>query len=475
MLKEACGIFGIYDHKDSINLTLLGLYALQHRGQESSGIIYRGEVSLQQVKNLGLVSNLTEKFDNTEIKSKFAIGHTRYSTTGESNLSNVQPLLIESGKGFIGIAHNGNIVNSLELRESLENEGAIFQTTIDTEVILHLIARSKKKDLVEAIIEVLKQVKGGFSLLIIYRGGIIAARDCFGIKPLSIGKLGKSTVVASESCAFDLIEAEYVRDIEPGELVVINDEGVKSCKYNECTKKANCIFELIYFARPDSYVFGHRVYSFREKCGRQMAKKYPVEADNIVAVPDSGIYSTIGFSRESKINFEMGLVRNHYTGRTFIKNTNVARETGVRMKLSPLPDLFENRRVILIDDSIVRGITLRNIIDIIKKHNPKELHVRIASPPYIYSCYYGIDTAADKELVAKQKTSSEMAEEFGIDSLEYLQIDHLLEIFDEEERTCFCTACFNNEYPVLPEIKITKDILEKGDNCFGRIKEKQIS
>jgi len=460
-LNEECGIFGIYNNKDSVNLTFLGLYSLQHRGQESVGLVYNNKKNkLRQLKGLGLVSQYIKTIDMNRYKGDFSIGHVRYSTTGSTSSVNIQPLLIDSHKGMLGIAHNGNLINAGQIRDKLRKIGAIFQTTVDSEVILHLIARSKKKTIADAVIESLKIAQGGFSLLFITKEGIIAARDPRGFRPLWLGKLKNSFIVSSEDSALRIINAKPIREIKPGELVVINKNGLRSIHYDRSKEISQCVFELIYFARPDSTIFGFSVNEFREECGRELAKESGVKADIVIAVPDSGNYAALGYSKGSGIPFEMGLVRNHYIGRTFIQNTQLIRENDVKIKLMPVSNILKGKKVVIIDDSIVRGTTSKKIVKILKQGGAKEIHFRIASPPYAHSCYYGIDTPDETTFIKHNNTIAGIRKFLGVDSLSYLSIEGLQKILGKEKNK-FCFACFNNKYPIKPKIKIQKNIFEK--------------
>lgn len=459
-LNEECGIFGIYNHPDTIKLLFLGLYSLQHRGQESVGIVYNNHKNkLKQLKGLGLVSQFVKKVNPDQYKGNFGIGHVRYSTTGRLTSLNTQPLLIDSHKGLIGLAHNGNLINAKEIRDSLRKSGAIFQTTVDSEVILHIIARSKKKNMIDAIVESLNRVKGGYSLLFISKEGLIAARDPRGIRPLWLGKLGRSYIVSSEDSAMKIIDAKAIREIKPGELIMINKNGIKSIQYANNVKTCQCVFELIYFARPDSTIFNFAVNEFREQAGQQLALESDVEADIVIPVPDSGNYAALGYSKQSKKQYEMGLVRNHYIGRTFIQNTQLMRDNDVKIKLMPVLNILKGKRVIIIDDSIVRGTTSKKIVNILKESGAKEVHFRVASPPYAHSCYYGIDTPNESEFIIHKKNIKEISKYLTTDSLAYLSIDGLQKILGSEKNK-FCYACFNNRYPIKPKIKLKKEIFD---------------
>jgi len=461
--KEECGVFGIYNNSDAAYLTFLGLYALQHRGQESVGIVSCDGVKFYQQKQLGLVSNMFNEYSLSILKGSSAIGHVRYSTTGSPNISNIQPLFIECSKGYIGLAHNGNIVNSKTLRDSLSEEGSIFQTSIDSEIILHLIAKSKKKDFKSAIAEILPSIKGAYSIIFIVKDMMIAVRDPWGFRPLCIGELGDSFVFASESCAFDLIEAKYIREVMPGEMVIATKHGLKSEIICKSERQSRCIFEYIYFARPDSIVFGKSIYHVRKDIGRELAKEHPVDADIVISVPDSGNCAALGFSEESKIPYDYGLIRNHYVGRTFIKSTVKDRELSVKIKLSPIKKNLEGKRIVVVDDSIVRGTTSKKIVKILKNAGAKQIHFRVASPPYKNPCYYGVDTPVSENLIASNNSIEEIKRFLNVDSLGYLSMKGLLNAVNgnsSDDKSGFCTACFDGDYPVKIEKLFRKDIFE---------------
>jgi len=458
--RDECGLFGIYGHPNAARMTYLGIFALQHRGQESAGIVTSNGNELIRHRGMGLV---TDVFDNQRIRElpgKIAIGHVRYSTAGGSTLENAQPLTILSGKGQLAIGHNGNLINTRYLRSKLEKEGAVFQTTSDSEVIAQLIAHSKMEDLHEAIRDALSQVKGAYSLLLMTPKELIGIRDPLGFRPLCIGRLEKAYVLASETCALDLIGAKYIRDVEPGEMVVINRKGLKSCdavlsyQYDLFVegksldqKEAQCIFEYIYFARPDSKIFGENVYEIRKKLGKQLAREHPVDADVVIPIPDSGVSAAMGFAKEAKIPYELGLIRNHYVGRTFIDPKQSIREMGVQIKLNPVREIVRDKRVVVIDDSIVRGTTCQKIIKMIRNVGVKEVHLRISSPPVKFSCFYGIDTPTSKELIASNHSIEEIRNFMDVNTLGYLSINGLLKPLERHNKT-FCLACFNGNYPI---------------------------
>jgi amidophosphoribosyltransferase len=447
-IHEECGVFGVYGHQEAANLTYLGLYALQHRGQEGAGICSSDGKSLHLEKAMGLVAEIFSEKRLRRLPGHVAIGHNRYSTAGSSVLKNVQPFLANFALGSIAVAHNGNLVNADPVRANLETDGAIFQSSSDSEVILHLIARSRKEDPYERIIDALQQMRGAFSLLFLREDELIAVRDPYGVRPLALGKLDNSFVVGSETCAFDLINATYIRDIEPGEMVIINKDGLRSINALKSPRLAHCVFEFIYFSRPDSYIFNHTgVNTIRNNFGRQLAKDSPVDADIVIAVPDSGVPAAIGYAAESCIPFDFGLIRNHYVGRTFIEPRQSIRHFGVKIKLNPIRDLLNNKRVIVVDDSIVRGTTSKKIVKMIREvGGAKEVHMRISSPPTIGPCFYGIDTPTRQELIASTHMVEEIRKYITADSLAYMDIDGLRSIIPHPEN--FCTACFDNKYPI---------------------------
>lgn len=462
-LKEECGVFGIFDHPEAANLTYLGLHALQHRGQESSGIVTSDGAHLHAHRGMGLVSDIFTEEVISKLPGRRAIGHVRYSTTGSSHLKNSQPIVVAYSRGEIAIGHNGNLTNARMLREELEQGGAIFQSTTDTEVIVHLIARSKEESPVKRIIEALRICKGAYSLLFLSPELMIAVRDPYGLRPLVLGRLGDALTVASETCAFDLIEAEFVREIEPGEILVISKEGMESFKPFPKVSPAKCIFEFIYFARPDSFIFGDNVYRVRKEMGKQLAREQPTDADIVVAVPDSGVPAAIGYSEESKLPLELGLLRNHYVGRTFIEPQQTIRNFGVKLKLNAIKSVLSGKRVVIVDDSIVRGTTSRKIVKMVRASGAKEVHMRISSPPMKFSCYYGIDTPIKEELIANSLNVEEINKYITSDTLGYLSLEGVMKAADsyksQEEKNGFCDACFTGNYPV--EITDTKTKLKQ--------------
>ena len=441
-----CGIIGVYNHPEASNLAYLGLYAMQHRGQESAGIISTDGNDFYSHKSMGLVADIFPLEMIESLRGSMAIGHVRYSTTGASLLNNSQPFMINYAHGTLVIAHNGNLVNAEEIKRELVIKGSIFQSSMDTEVIMHLIAGFQEPDLVEGIAAALKRVSGAYSLLFMNHGRLIAARDPRGIRPLVLGKTGDTYVVASESCVFDLIEAEFIREIEPGEILVISADGLQSYHPFPPQKPANCIFEHIYFARPDSVLFGDTVYNVRKKLGRLLALEHPAEADMVVPVPDSGIPAAIGYAQELNIPWELALIRNHYVGRTFIEPSQSIRHFGVKVKLNAIKSMFAGKRVVVVDDSIVRGTTARKIIKMIRAAGAKEIHVRISSPPTDYPCYYGIDTPTRKELIASSHSVDDIRRYITADTLGYIDSNALTEVVNCQHS--FCDACFTGNYPI---------------------------
>lgn len=445
---EECGVFGVFGHPEAANLTYLGLYALQHRGQEGAGICSSDGRQMYIEKSMGLVADIFNEKRLKKLPGHIAIGHNRYSTAGSSVLKNVQPILANFSLGSLAIAHNGNIVNANELRKLLEDQGAIFQSTSDSEVIVHLIAHSKGDNIPERVIGALKEVSGAYSLVILREKELIAVRDPYGVRPLCIGEIDGAYVVASETCALDLINAHYIRDVEPGEMVIINAHGLTAHRAFASPRKAFCIFEFIYFSRPDSYIFGgQNVNEVRKQFGRQLARESGIDADLVIPVPDSGVPAALGFSEESNIPFDFGLIRNHYIGRTFIEPKSSIRHFGVKIKLNPVKKLIEGKRILVIDDSIVRGTTSKKIVKMLRETGgAREVHLRISSPPTIMPCYYGIDTPTRQELIASSHNVEEIRRYVTADSLAYLSIEGLLKIVPDS--FAYCTACFDNEYPI---------------------------
>jgi amidophosphoribosyltransferase len=452
--RDECGVVAIYSHPEAETLAYLGLHALQHRGQESAGIVTSDGMSLHIHKAMGLVADIFTEKKLSRMRGTLAIGHTRYSTTGDSALLNAQPIMVQSNKGMIALAHNGNLTNAGEIRARMEAQGSIFQTSSDTEVIVHLIAQSREQTLPEAMADALRQVEGAFSLVMISPDRIFAARDPRGFRPLAVGRIPalpgqrQDTIAfASETCAFDLVGATYEREVKPGELVIVGPEGIASKLYTPALPQSSCIFEHVYFSRPDSRVFGRPVQESREQLGRQLAIEAPADADLIVPVPDSGVTAAMGYSAESGIPLRFGLIRNHYVGRTFIEPQQSVRDFGVKLKLNPVRSLLEGKRVVLIDDSIVRGTTSRKIVRMIRNAGAKEVHMRISCPPTISPCFYGVDTPRKKELIAANNTVEEIRKYIGADSLAYLSLEGLKKACHDGEKTTYCTACYTGNYP----------------------------
>jgi amidophosphoribosyltransferase len=445
--KDECGVFGIFGHPEAANLTYLGLYALQHRGQESAGIATADGEKIRLSRAMGHVAEAFDERALEGLPGHIALGHTRYSTAGESKLLNAQPILIDCAHGQIAIAHNGNLVNARELRDRLVRDGSIFQTSSDTEVVLHLYARSREHTVEDALIESISQVSGAFSLVLLTKDRLIAARDPHGFRPLAIGRLGDAYIVCSETCALDLIGATYLRDVEPGELVVISDGGLRSLRPFPPAPLAHCVFEHVYFARPDSYVFGKSVNEVRTELGRILARESPVGADVVCPIPDSGVCGATGFSDASGVPMQMGLIRNHYVGRTFIQPQQAIRHFSVKIKLNPVRSVLEGKRVVLIDDSIVRGTTSRKIVKMVRAAGAKEVHMRIACPPTISPCFYGVDTPSKSELIAATHSIEEIREFIQADSLAYLSLEGLLKSVAPESGS-YCTSCYTGNYPV---------------------------
>jgi len=448
-LREECGVLGIYSPNNEVLAQMMGfgLVALQHRGQESAGIATSNKGAMNYYKDMGLVQDVFNKKILERLQGDVSIGHVRYSTTGESYVSNAQPLVVNYKGGSIALAHNGNLVNANKIRERLEDEGSIFQTSIDSEVIANLIARNYSHGFKSAIKEAISEIKGAFALTIICENKLIGVRDPNGLRPLCLGKLDGGFVLASESCALDVVGAEFIRDIEKGEMIIIDEEGVESIIYDDSKRKSHCIFEYVYFARPDSKIDGESVYITRRDSGRELAKEYKIDADVVIAVPDSGIDAAIGYAEASGIPYGVGLIKNKYIGRTFIQPDQKSRELAVRLKLNPLTENIKDKRVIMIDDSIVRGTTSKKIVASLKAAGAKEVHVLVSSPPVVHSCYFGIDTPERKELVGAVKSVDEICEMIGADSLGYISVEGLMRAV-HKTRDNLCVACFNGDYPL---------------------------
>ncbi len=448
MIKEYCGLFGIFGHPEASRLTYLGLYALQHRGEESAGIVTRDKANVYAHRGMGLVGDVFDEQTLGSLKGNIAIGHVRYSTTGSSLMKNAQPVLVDYSRGSIAVAHNGNLVNAKELRDYLEAHGSIFQTTVDSEIIIHLLAKPSYRNFSEALVGCLRQIKGAYSLVLLKDDELVGVRDPFGFRPLCLGKLKGTYVLASESCALDLIEAKYIRDIEPGEIVFINKKGIRSIKpFSKKNKHSYCIFEHVYFARPDSKVFSENVHLVRQNLGRHLAREHPVDADVVIPIPDSGNSAALGYSYESGIVFDSGLTRNHYIGRTFIQPSQFIRDFSVKVKFNPLKEVLKGKRVVVIDDSIVRGTTCRNRVRNLRRAGAKEIHMRISCPPIKFPCFYGIDFPTRKELIASKRSVKKIAEFLGVESLGYLSVEGLLDSVSFPKEN-YCTACFTGKYPV---------------------------
>ena len=446
--KDECGVFGIFGHPEAANMTYLGLYALQHRGQESAGIAASDGKDVRLSRAMGYVADTIDGKTLSALPGELAIGHVRYSTAGESRLANAQPILIDCAHGQIAIGHNGNLVNAGEIRDHLVTQGSIFQSSTDTEVILHLYARSKAPTVQDAIVESISQLQGAFSLVLMTADKLIAVRDPHGFRPLAFGRLGDAWVVCSETCAMDLIGATYLRDVEPGELLVIDREGPKSFKPFPPATLAHCVFEHVYFARPDSYVFGRSVNEVRTNLGRILALEQPARADVIVPLPDSGVCAAMGYAEESGIPLRMGLIRNHYVGRTFIQPQSSIRHFGVKVKLNPVRSILEGKRVVLVDDSIVRGTTSRKIVRMVRAAGAREVHVRISCPPTISPCFYGVDTPRRSELIAATHSLEEIRDFLEADSLGYLSLEGLMASVGQG-RQHYCSSCYTGVYPVV--------------------------
>jgi len=448
---DECGVFGVFGHPEAANLTYLGLYALQHRGQESAGIVSGDATDLYPHKAMGKVEEIFTPAALAKLPGSSAIGHARYSTAGDKALLNAQPIMIDCNKGKIAVGHNGNLTNAAEWRRKLEHRGSIFQTNSDTEVIVHLIARSPARNFSGALGDALNQVEGAYSLLVLTPEELYAVRDPRGFRPLVLGKVASPAgedawVVASETCAFDLLNAHYIREVEPGEMVRISKSGIESIRFSPEKPHQYCIFEHVYFSRPDSIIFGRSVNHSREMLGRLLAKEHPVEADMIVPIPDSGVPAAIGYALESRIPFRMGLIRNHYIGRTFIEPSQAIRNFGVKLKLNPVRELIAGKRVVLVDDSIVRGTTSRKLVRMMREAGAKEVHMRISCPPTISPCYYGVDTPTREELIASSNTPEQVCKYLGADSLGYLSLSGLKQAVSDTEGK-FCTSCYTDVYP----------------------------
>ncbi|MDP6482537.1 MAG: amidophosphoribosyltransferase [Nitrospinota bacterium] len=457
--RDECGVFGILGDPEAARIAYLGLYALQHRGQESAGIVASDGAGLRLEVGMGLVADVFTQERLSRLPGSLAVGHNRYSTAGSSDLSNAQPFVVTYSRGGLAVAHNGNLVNAPALRRALEEEGAIFRSTMDTEVIVHLIARSKRDTLEERAAEALGQVEGAYSLLLMTEDMLIGVRDPRGLRPLFLGRRGRAHVLASESCALDLIEGEAIREVEPGEMVVVEGSGVQSIRSFEPETPTPCVFELVYFSRPDSRVFGRNVYRVRKAMGRRLAEEHPAEADLVIPVPDSGVPAAMGYALRADLPFELGLVRNHYVGRTFIEPRQSIRHFGVKIKLNPVSDLLEGRSVAVVDDSIVRATTAKKIVEMLRHAGAREVHFRVSSPRITHSCFYGIDTPSREELIASSHPVEGIRRFLGADSLGYLSLEGMLDAAKDQSPEgaglapgapggMYCTACFTGEYPI---------------------------
>ena len=460
--RESCGIFGICGHPEAAPITYFGLYALQHRGQESSGIAVTRNETIYEHRGMGLVSDVFDVNNLQELHGHCAIGHVRYSTTGSSILTNAQPFLVRHRNKSYAVAHNGNIVNAHTLKDDLEQAGSIFQSTMDSEIFLHLFVKNLNLGFEQALVETVSKLQGAFSIVMLTsRGEVIGIKDPNGFRPLCLGRLNGNYVLASETCAFDLVEAEFVRELDPGEIIIINHEGITSLKTPAASKQTFCIFEFIYFARPDSTIAGKNVYLVRKSHGKRLAREAPVEADLVMPFPDSGTYAAIGYSEESGIPFEMGMIRNHYVGRTFIQPTQSMRDFSVRIKLNPVKELLKGKDIVIIEDSIIRGTTVKTRVKALRELGVRKVHMRVSGPPHRYPCHYGIDFSTRGELIAASKTVEELRDYLKLDSLNYLSIEGLLQSTGvENPEANFCKACFDGRYPVSFDERISKHCLE---------------
>ncbi len=447
-VKHYCGLFGIFGHRDAARLTYLGLYSLQHRGEEAAGIVTFDGKTMHTHKGMGLVSEVFNETTLRTLPGRMSLGHTRYSTTGSSTLKNSQPLVVTYAKGELAVAHNGNLINAFELRQQLEANGSIFQTTVDSEIILHLLARATNKEFQDDLIECVRLLKGAFTLLFLTEHELIGCRDPNGFRPLCIGRLNKTYVLASETCALDIIGAKFVREVEPGEIVIISSSGLRSLRpfKEQEIKRSHCMFEHVYFSRPDSIVFGQSVQDVRVKLGRQLAREYPIEADYVMPIPDSGNFAALGYSLESKIPFTIGMTRNHYVGRTFIQPAQEIRDLKVRVKFNPIREMIRGKRLVIVDDSIVRGTTTRARVKSLRESGAKEIHLRVSCPPTKFSCFYGIDFPTKKELIANTMSLEEIRKFIGVETLGYLSIEGMLKAMNKPGD--YCTACWSGVYPI---------------------------
>lgn len=469
--KHYCGVFGIFGHPNAAELTYYGMYALQHRGQESAGIVASDGRQFRTHKGMGLVSQIFTGEVLHDLVGRMAVGHTRYSTTGSSQLKNAQPLTVDCARGQIAIAHNGNLTNAAALREELEMNGSIFQTTVDSEIILHLLAQPSGGNLLDNLVHTLHRIEGAYSLVIMTENELVGARDPYGFRPLCIGKVDDAYVLASETCALDLIHAKFIRDVEPGEVVIINQQGLQSLKaFPEHTHRAFCIFEYVYFARPDSMIADRTVYKVRVDMGRQLARESGVEADIVVPVPDSGNYAALGYSLESNIPYEMAFIRNHYVGRSFLQPSQLIRDFNVRVKLNLIPELVKGKRVVIVDDSIVRGTTCKARVNTLKEAGAKEVHVRVSCPPHMNPCVYGIDFPDRRKLMAANYSVDEIRKYLNADSLAYLSLEGMVAA-TRHPKSAFCLACYDGVYPVAYDQSLDKEIIERRRKRFESLGE----
>jgi amidophosphoribosyltransferase len=458
--REECGVFGIFKHAEASSLTYLGLYALQHRGQESAGIVTAEGGKAKSHKGMGLVADTFSPSTLKALSGDSAVGHVRYSTTGSSLMTNAQPFLVQHSGGFLAVSHNGNLVNARELRTELENRGSIFQSTMDSEIFVHLIARSKKPGYMGKTIQALSKVRGAYSIVLLTEKALIGARDSRGFRPLCLGEINGSFVLASETCALDLVQAKYLRDIEPGEVILIDPEGLHSEHPYPRVKPAFCIFEYIYFARPDSNIFGENVYLIRKKLGARLAEESPAEVDFVMPIPDSGNYAALGFAERLGMPFEMGMIRNHYVGRTFIQPSQTVRDFGVKVKLNPVRDVLKGKKVVVVEDSIVRGTTSRTRIKALREAGAKEVHMRVSCPPHRFPCHYGIDFPTRGELIASSRSVEEIRKFIGLDSLAYLSLEGMVGAMPQASDS-FCLACYSGRYPVHISSEVDKFSFER--------------
>jgi amidophosphoribosyltransferase len=462
--KEACGVVGVFGHPEASKMVYLGLYAVQHRGQESCGITSSSGESLHAIKRMGLVADAFGADELAKLPGNLAVGHVRYSTAGGSSLRNAQPITVEYSRGGLAVAHNGNLTNAEILRSELEAYGSIFSTTADSEVIVHLIARSSGRRFADTVMDSLKRCQGAYSLILMNEKQLIGVRDPGGFRPLCLGKLGDAWVLASESCALDLLDAEYIRDVEPGEMVILDQFGLTSVKPFAPSRHALCVFEFVYFSRPDSLIFGESVEKVRRELGRQLARECPANADLVIPVPDSGVTAAIGFSEQSGLPFEMGLIRNHYVGRTFIQPSQTIRDFGVKVKLNPVRHILKDKRVVVVDDSLVRGTTSRKIIKMLRAAGAKEVHFRISSPPVAHPCFYGMDFPTKNELIINNMSHEEIERYLNVDSLGYLTVPGMMKAVNMPEEE-FCKACFDGKYPLGVEGVVSNTEMAQGAKC----------